>query len=301
MKSKYLFVYPGAILFAFPFMGTAAQAASITIDVVTTFVYPETGDQTHPQKINDAGDIAGQIILSTGETRGFARFRNGTFTPPIIEPNEDGSLTDVRAINDSRLIGGFYILANVAHGFFLSGNTFTEFDAPGALNTYVNALNDAGDFGGTIDISGGNQAYLSIGGNITSFSVPGAVTTAVYGLNNSNQAAGSYTDSASVFHGFFRDADGTLTFPIDAPGATQTFIFGINDQGWMVGRYLDSAGATHGLFLRMPARFTVFDYPGSTFTSLNGVNRQGLICGRYLDSSGVEHGIVARVRRTPAD
>ena len=300
MKSRYLLVFIPALLFAFPCPGTSAQPASFTIDVLRTFEYPGAGIQTHPQKINDPGDIAGQIIDAAGSTSGFARFRDGRFTPPIVEPNAD-SLTDVRAINNSRLIAGYYIAANFAHGFFLSGQTFTEFDVPGAINTYINVLNDSGDFGGTVDVTGGNQAYVSIGGSITSFSVPGAITTAVYGLNNLNQTAGSYMDSGSVFHGFFRAVDGTLTFPIDPPGSTQTFIFGMNDRAWMVGRYVDGAGATHGLFFSSPTRFLVFDYPGATFTSLNGINQQGVICGRYLDSSGVEHGIVARVRRVPAE
>ena len=97
-----------------------------------------------------------------------------------------------------------------------------------------------------MDIPGGNQAYFSIGGSITAFSVPGAVTIDVYGLNDLNQTAGTYMDSGSVFHGFFRDSDGRLLFPIDPPGATQTFIFGMNNRGWMVGRYVDGTG-THGI------------------------------------------------------
>jgi len=297
MKSKHLFKYTLAGVCALLLSGTRAQA-SITIEVLTTFVYPAAGNSTRPQKINDAGDIAGSYTDANGVTRGFVRFRNGNFSPPIIEPNED-FLTDVRAINNSRVIAGFYIAASFAHGFFLSGNTFTQFDVPGAINTYIDALNDAGNFGGTIDINGGNQAFVSISGTVTSFSVPGAITSAVFGLNNLNQAAGGYTDSASAFHGFFREADGTLTFPIDSPGSTQTILFGINDKKWIVGRYVDSAGATHGLFITSPASFVTFDFPGSSFTSLNGINRSRLICGRYLDSSGIEHGIVARVKRTP--
>ena len=151
-----------------------------------------------------------------------------------------------------------------------------------------------------MDIPGGNQAYFSIGGNITTFSVPGAVTTAVYGMNDSDQTAGAYTDSASVFHGYFRDSDGRLAFPIDPPGSTQTFIFGMNDRGWMVGRYVDATG-THGVLYLTTSHSIVFDYPGATFTSLNGINQQGVICGRYLDSAGIEHGIVARLRRGTAE
>jgi hypothetical protein len=300
MKSFRLFARLVIASVALVLMGTSAQAASFTIEVITTFDYPGTGNLTRPQKINDMGDIAGEFLDSSGVTRGFVRLRNGSFSPPIVEPNQD-SLTDVRAINNSRLVAGYYIAANVAHGFFLSANTYTEFDTPGALNTYIDALNNAGDFAGTADFTTGNQAFLSVAGNVTLFTVPGAVTAAVYGLNNLNQAAGGYFDSASVSHGFLRDAAGTLTYPIDPLGSTQTFIFGNNDRGWMVGRYVDGSGATHGLFMTSPTKYISYDYPGATFTSLNGINRQGLICGRYLDNLGIEHGILARVKRVPSD
>ena len=277
--------------------GTLGQAASFEIDVISTFDYPGTGNLTRPQKINDMGDIAGEFVDSGGVTRGFVRFRNGTFSAPIVEPNQD-LLTDVRGINNSRLVAGYYIADNAAHGFFLSGNTYTELDLPGAINTYVNALNNAGDFAGNADLTTGNQAFISVGGNVTFFTVPGAVTLSVYGLNNLNQCVGAYFDSGSVYHGFFRNAGGTLTYPIHPAGSTQTFIFGNNDKGWMVGRYVDSAG-THGFFMTSPTKYEIYDYPGATFTSLNGINRDGLICGRYLDNFGIEHGIVARVKRIP--
>jgi hypothetical protein len=102
-------------------------------------------------------------------------------------------------------------------------------------------------------------------------------------------------------HGFFRDSDGTLIFPIDPPGATATLLFGLNDRSWMVGRYSDSAGVFHAIFYQTLNRSRVFDYPGSTFTSFNEINQEGLICGRYVDSSGIAHGILARVRRTMAN
>jgi len=300
MKSIRLCGHIAAVLLTLSFLGAPARAASsFTIDLLTTFDYPGTGNLTRPQKINDGGDIAGSFVDSSGVNRGFVRFRNGDFSAPIVEPNQD-FLTDVRGINNSGLVAGYYISGNFAHGFFLSGTTYTEFDIPGALNTYINVVNNAGDFGGTMDIPGANQAFVSLGGNITTFSVPGAVTTAIYGLTDFNQTVGAYMDNGSVFHGFFRDSDGRLAFPIDPPGATQTFIFGINDRGWMVGRYVDGTG-THGILYLTASHFIVFDYPGATFTSLNGINQQGVICGRYLDNSGLEHGIIARVRRATAE
>ena len=303
MKPKRPFIRITAVPLAFLFLGTLAPAATITIDVLTTFDYPGTGNLTRPQKINDAGEIAGEFVDSSGVERGFVRFRNGSFSAPIAEPDDNGVFTDVRGINNSDTVCGYFVdPVNINHGFFLSGHTYTQFDVPDASNTYIDAINNAGDFCGRIVDNTGIHGYVSISSVITVFDIPaepGPVDT--FGLNNANQLVGDYYDASSIFHGYFRAADGTLTYPIDPPGSTGTTLFGINDRGWMVGRYSDSAGATHALFYQTLTRFVVFDYPGSTFTSFNGINRQGLICGRYLDSSGIEHGILARVRRMQAE
>ena len=272
-----------------------AQQPQVSIQILATFDYPGVGNSTLTQKINDGGDVAGYFVDSSGVTRGYVRFRNGTFTAPIVEPNDTGNLTQIRGINNARTPCG-YFLDTANHGFFLSGNTFTQFDVADALSTFVNALNDAGDFAGSFDpTTGSRQSFASIGGSIVSFSVLGGLTEA-FGLNNSNEIVGGYLDSVPVRHGYFRDAFGTLTFPIDFPGAIGTLPFGINDQGVIVGRYADSAGAEHGFVLKLPNSFVSFDYPGATFTSLNGINNRGIVCGRYDDGSGLFHGFIGRVR-----
>jgi len=110
---------------------------------------------------------------------------------------------------------------------------------------------------------------------------------------------GYYLDSSGIPHGYYRDTNGALHFPIDPSGSVGTVLFGLNDRNWVVGRYGDSSGVTHGLFFVPPNNFFTFDYTGSTFTSLNGINAQGFICGRYGDASGIGHGFIARVRGTP--
>jgi hypothetical protein len=89
MKSKQIFISILAVLFVFPLMGTFAQQAanSGSIEVITTFDYPGTGNLTLPQKINEKGDIVGEFIDSTGVTRGFVRFSDGSFSDPIVDPN----------------------------------------------------------------------------------------------------------------------------------------------------------------------------------------------------------------------
>jgi uncharacterized membrane protein len=297
MKTRNLFIHILAVLITLPLVGTVAQAA--TIEVLETFDYPGTGNQTLPQKINERGDVVGEFIDSNGVTRGFVRFSDGSFSDPIVDPNDTVGFTEGRGINNTGTVAGDYAITDgTIHSFFLSGGTFTEYDVPGALQTNLLSINDAGDFTGGFDPDGSGifQAFVSVGGAITSFSVPGALSTFAYEINNSTHlVVGYYIDSSGILHGIYRDKNGVLHFPIDPSGSTATVLFGLNDRNWVVGRYADSSGVTHGLFFVPPNNFSIFDFPGSTFTSLNGINAQGVICGRYVDASGIAHGFLAKV------
>src|SRR6059058_2620120 len=285
-------------------MGTFAQQAanSGSIEVITTFDYPGTGNSTLPQKINERGDVVGEFIDSSGVTRGFVRFSNGSFSDPIVEPNDTVGFTEGRGINNPRTVVGDYAASDGnLHGFFLSGGTFTEYDVPGAVFTAVLAINNPADFAGTIvDASGLQQAFVSVGGTVTVFSVPAAPATLAYDINDSKRlVVGYYIDGSGILHGYYRDASGALHFPIDPPGSVGTILFGDNNRNFVVGRYADASGVTHGLFFVPPNNFFTFDFPGSTFTSLNGISSQGNITGRYVDASGIAHGFIARVKGTP--
>lgn len=53
-----------------------------------------------------------------------------------------------------------------------------------------------------------------------------------FGIKNRNQCVGYYSNhDFEPNHGFFRDADGALIYPIDAPGTTATGLLGINNRG----------------------------------------------------------------------
>jgi len=283
-------------------VGTFAQAAnSGSIEVISSFDYPGIGNQTLPQKINDRGDVVGVYIDSGGVTRGFVRFSDGSFSAPIVDPNDAVGFSEGRGINNSRTVVGDYSDTDGnLHGFFLSGGAFTGFDVPGAFFTAVLSINNSSDFSGTfIDNSGIQQAFVSVHGTLTLFSVPGAQATLAYQINNSgNLTVGYYVDGSGILHGYYRDAIGALHLAIDPPGSVGTILFGANNN-WVVGRYQDSSGVTHGLFFAPPNNFYAFDYPGATFTSINGINSQGMICGRYVDTSGVAHGFIARLKGTP--
>lgn len=276
---------------------------AFSFQLVTTFDYPGTGNQTRPQKINTAGDIAGLFVDTTGASFGFTRLSNGHFSPPISDPNATTNFTEGRGINDSRVVCGDYTDSLGAfEGFFFSRGHFTNYD-PATAFTIVLGINNAGDFCGSDipDATGVQSGFVNIGGTLTEFVVPNATATLAYQINTTNTSCGYYIDSSGVTHGYYRDPDGTIHSPIDPAGSTGTILFGNNDRNLIVGRYSDATGATHGIVFVPPRRFLVYDFPGATFTSLNGINGSNLIVGRYTDPNTlIDHGIIVQLVRSAA-
>ncbi len=281
-------------LLALPALEVFAGPASSSVELLNTFDFPDSVLSTQPQKISNNGAVVGAIIDLSGITKGFVRFKNGQFSPALVDPEDTAGVTQGRGINNSRMVCGNYT-SDTSHGFFPQGGGFHNYDVPGSTFTVVLGLNDAGDFcGSDIPSSGVQSGFSSIGGVVTEFTVPDATATLAYQINGHGQMAGYYIDSAAITHGYYRDSDGSIVSPIDPAGSVGTIVFGNNNGNQIVGRYADSAGLTHGFVFVPPDTYVTFDVPGSTFTSLNGINGKGLIVGRYLDSSGIEHGLLAR-------
>jgi len=277
----------------------AQEPAGHSIQLVSTFDYPGTGNQTRPQKINDHGDIVGVFVDAGGISHGFTRLANGTFSAPIDDPNSPTPFTEGRGINNSGTVCGDYTdSAGAFEGFFKSGNTFTNYD-PEPTFTIVLGINNVGDFSGSVIPSSGIQSgFVSIGGVMTDFVVTNATATLAYQINASNTACGYYIDGTDgLTHGYYRDSNGTIHAPIDPAGSTGTIVFGNNDKNFIVGRYPDAGGTTHGfLFVPKGNHFLLYSQPGATFTSLNGINKNNLMTGRYTDpSTGLDHGIITQL------
>ena len=160
---------------------------AVSFEVVTTFDYPQAGVSTQPQKINDRGDIGGILSDTTGSiNQGFYRLRNGSFSAPLVEPNDHTGFTQVRGLNNLRTLCGTYQTGHDddTAGFFLDHGVYTEFAVPGAAFTSVTDLNDANAFVGASTDDTKTQAFISTGGNLTTFAVPGAIDTEALAINN---------------------------------------------------------------------------------------------------------------------
>ncbi len=300
MKLRHIISSIVIALVAFPLSEAFAQ---ITIQVLETYDYPGAS-QTRPQKINDHNNVVGIFLDASGVSKGYVRFADGTFSDPLVDPNDTGNLTEARCNNNQDLVGGDYTdSGGIFHGFLLKGMNYKAFDISSTF-TLVLGLNDAkAEAGSYIDDTTGVQSgYTDIGNTVTPIVIPNSANTLAYGINTSNAACGYYTDGTDgLTHGWLQDSRGRLRAPIDPAGSTGTIIFGLNDKNWIVGRYPDNSGVTHGFILIPPNQFVTFDYPGSTFTSFNGINKKKFISGRYTDVNGVDHGFIAKANGSADD
>lgn len=289
-------------LFALLLLGSSflvslrAASAAPTIElIVPSFDYtPGHATNTIAQGIANDGTVAGAYSSIRVPEDSYIRLANGRFSRPIEFPG--GNFTTAFGINDSLVVVGTFI-SDSTHGFFFDGTTYTQFDLPGYVDTFIFGENDAGDFTGlAIDAENVPTAYLSVGGVITTFTIPGASEVDPRGINSLGQVAGYYF--APGQHGFFRDADGTLTYPIDFPGASTTVILGLNDRGVMVGTY-NLANTQHAFVLQNSTRFISYDHPDASGTGFGGINDESFICGTYSDDTTSEfnHGFIARLTR----
>jgi hypothetical protein len=268
----------------------ALAEGNVSVELISSFSYYR--NYTTSDGIANDGTTVGTYEPSSG-IFGYVRGSKGVFSQSISFPGAAG--TYAKGVNTSGVICGFFSYPGTyASGFFYDGVTYTQYNVPNAVETLILGANDEGDFVGSY----ANPTYatfLNHNGRLETFVIPGADFTEAFGINNRGEIVGTYyLDGKS--HGFFRQTDGTLIFPLDYAGATSTFLHAINDQEAIVGRWTD-ATTTHGLILELPDAFTSFDYPDSTFTYIGGINDKGFITGAYNDVHGRSRGFVAKVSR----
>lgn len=166
-------------------------------------------------------------------------------------PNSQTGTTYAHGINDTGQIVGVVGFSGYWHGYFLSGGAYTTLNY--GFTNFAYGNNDAGQIVGTYTQGwpdGLGSPWTSYGflrsasGAWTDINFPGAYNCNVYDINNTGKIAGSYQDSAGIWHGF--SFDGQTYTSLDIPGARNTWTWAINDNGIFTGSYQDSAGVWHG-------------------------------------------------------
>jgi len=121
----------------------------------------------------------------------------------------------------------------------------------------------------------------------TTFQV-GAASTAPTSINGSGTTAGVYIDQNSVYQGFLRFPDGSITL-LKVPGCTSTTPYGSNASRTVVG-ICGVGSANHGFVCATKANCTVFDVPGAIGSTIPlAINNSGTVAGWCEDTQGVIH------------
>jgi hypothetical protein len=280
-------------------VGAAADPSTAGITILATFDYPGDGNDTITYGINKRDEIAGYYVDSSSVSRGFTRMRDGTFSAPIVDPDDAFGTTQATGVNHAQTVAGWFgDVTGVGHGFFLIDGSYTQYDYPGLDVTFIYGLNDAGDFCG---LAGDNTthatyAFVTIAGVGSIIDIPGGVYQAIaYGLNDADEVVGFYLVNFSSYHGFLRHSDGSVTAPLDYPGTSFTVPRGINNRGHIVGFYFDSDGKIHGYVEKLNGAFISYSYRDSEDTRFTGINDKNRIAGFYKDKNSVIHGFIAQL------
>jgi probable HAF family extracellular repeat protein len=209
--------------------------------------YPHVPLQQIANAINDAGEIVGDYVDSSGVFHGYER-SSGKFTTFNV-PFAGAAGTFPFGINNSgEIVGGWLDNNNHGHGFTLIGGTYTSLDYPGgSLFTDAFGINSAGDIvGAYTDASGVTHGFLLSGGAYTSFDPPGSLYTYGSTINDAGDIVGVYcttSECIATYDGLqgFLLSNGVYT-TIAIPGEVSTYVEGINNSGVVVGLYQDAAG-----------------------------------------------------------
>jgi hypothetical protein len=217
-------------------------------------------NQTQVYGINNLSNptTVGFWVNSAGTDSGFADV-NGTFTS-VVDPLTNGTVNQLRGVNNSNIAAGFYTDAAGNHHAYLynlATSTFTPLNLPAGFH---------------------------------------AVSVTATDINNSGEISGYYTDTSGKTYGFL-DIGGIFSSINDPFGnGTDTMFLGLNNLGQVVGSYVGPDGRTYGLLFApatSPSTAQYWATIGGSGTTMNGINDQGQVVGFFSRGSDYAVGILA--------
>jgi hypothetical protein len=218
-------------------------------------VYFPGSQFTVPTKVNDARQIVGLYLDSSGKQHGFllSKGRYSTIDYP-------GAIsTEALAVNNwpiPAIAGDYTDTAGRVHGFVSIGGLFLPVNAAFAANLSVTGVNDLGEMAGIYDLGGplgtaqtfGFHGFASL---LTPLNCPNTSTdptttsTLLHSLNNKGEIAGTaqiqFANRLRV--DAFLEGGGNFQ-PLEAglDGFLADQALGINDAGILVGSFQDLTG-----------------------------------------------------------
>lgn len=234
---------------------------------------------TFVQGINNRGAIVGNCTFVA-----FKRNANGTFEPPIFDPNtgQNGS-TVANGLNDSGVIAGYYFNGNQTNfpGFLRINGIFNDYYVVPGRNTLIRGINNKGDLVGKATGSDGLlHGFISINGVVSEVDFPGGNATRPNGISADGTIVGSFRRHRMTM-AFLRGPAGNYA-AIRIPGAIDSTAYGVNNAAHkIVGEY-GTSGQTHGfVYDYITGDITTVDWPDpkTYHTVITGINSHGVIVG----------------------
>jgi hypothetical protein len=249
----------------------------------STIAFPNFGGGDG-NAINLWGTMVGNYLLLSDPNgpnflhfHGFLRSASGVITQ-FDPPGSTNTEIPITSINDAGAVTGDYWVCSAdlssctVHGFIRSASgKYTSFDVPAAgpdgysgEGTYPQGINNLGEVSGYyMDVNFIFHGFVrGADGRVTTFDVPTVCTktssppadcayegTIPGGVNVLGRVVGTYYGEDGNPHGFWRDADGSIT-RFDAPGSGYfTNPQAISDSGQVTGIVYDPNIVVHGLLV----------------------------------------------------
>src|SRR5437588_149555 len=156
-----------------------------------------------------------------------------TFNDPLANGSKGTIAFGIN--NSSQIVGSYSDSSLSAHGFLLSGSTYSTVDDPLATGfTQALGINSAGQIVGVYSTATGNHGFLYSpnGGTYTTLDDPLATNgTQAFGINDMGQIVGTY-DTSTGTHAFIYS--GGVFTTVDDPVNGNTLAHGINNSGQIV-------------------------------------------------------------------
>ncbi|MEZ5967126.1 MAG: hypothetical protein R3F56_25045 [Planctomycetota bacterium] len=121
---------------------------------------------------------------------------------------------------------------------------------------------------------------------IETFTIPGTSVVVPHDISDAGVIVGTFRDTAAHYHGFTRDAAGTVV-TVDEPSSTNSILHGINQVGVVLG---SRRPGTPAGFRYQNGTTTLYSIPGLSTAAGSGLNDAGLMVGGYTDSQARDHG-----------
>lgn len=283
---------------AFASVATAAEVPKLTFKFTTVAV--KGAENTAIYGTDNAGDLVGMYVDSSGVTHGFLLRAKLRKLETLDDPK--GTSTLCQGINSAGwIVGGYTNSAGNSQAFLYrpKSKEFHDLTPPGSTQgSYAVNINDNGWVAGFYtDSAGVYHGFLLKDKRYRKIDAPGATGTLAYGVNNNGLMTVQWINSlgyreSSLYNG----NTGKFGKTINVPGAVSSYAHSIDTEGDVVFVWYDSASNIgHGALRTVKdGKFHRLDDPkGAQGTRADGINDHGLIVGNYTTIDNVLYGFKA--------